>query len=776
MIPAGVVVPLHALVGAKSRLGTFARRSTRWAPAAAVAIFSAVALGAAYAQPPPQSLRPTPNSCLRAAVESARAVIAAPRVGSEFGARVQQIDISRDGSEVAYTVVEPDIDHNVYRLSLWIASTAARTPPRRVADEGSSSTLVPTATPRFSPDGRRLAYLEQRAGKVRVDVLDLATGRSEQFGGGSAGDRGWTIRTTAGLEWSPDGRFLAFGVGERAPAHSEHAPRGVETGTEWVEDAGSDEPDGLALLRVADGKVQKIIDPTVDVRDFDWSPDGSRIAVSASPRSVPAYLRFMYTDIYILDVRSRRLSPLVVQPGRDDDPSWSPNGRAVAFLSSGGVLDWMQRRIPAYVDVATRRIVYPHRASITSLSGGAVESRPTWSSDGKSVIVRLLWKLRSAIYEVPVAGGPLRNLTGDDLASYYDVRVSADGRTMAYTRQAVDEPSDLFVTPTDRFAPRRLTRFSSAFRSAFGDGARPEMASWRSEDRRWTIHGSLIPGATACAARARPLLVFVQGGPSMVRTDFNLDAQFPLLAFARGGVTVLAPNTRGREGFGRPFFTAMSREGHWGSGPLSDILAGVDYLEAERCVGRGGDVGIVGHSYGGYLVAYSITQTRRFAAAVIFEAAGAPLFAGQLYLTGSNPAAQAVRRQLYGMGLPFGKGYAEIQRESPLPQMGNARTPTLLEFGNSQLGGEDAKNGVELFQTLQHYGVPSRFIRYPEIGHRISESVPASQLDSARRVLDWYWYWVLHDPVPDLVREFGPRPSDTSSTDPSCAPRATPNR
>ena len=111
---------------------------------------------------------------------------------------------------------------------------------------------------------------------------------------------------------------------------------------------------------------------------------------------------------------------------------------------------------------------------------------------------------------------------------------------------------------------------------------------------------------------------------------------------------------------------------------------------------------------------------------------------------------------------------AEIRHESPLSQMGNARTPTLLEFGNAALGGSDTKNGLALFQTLRHYGVPTRFVRYREIGHRISEASPALQLDSARRVLDWYWYWVLGDPLPDLAREFGPRSADQPGTDVSC--------
>ncbi len=727
-------------------------------------------LGAAYAQPP-NALQNGEDYCLRAALASARKVIAAPRVGSEFEEYGPQVDVSRDGREVAYTVVEPDIADNVYRLSLWVASTGVRAQRKRLADEGSSNTLVPIATPRFSPDGRKLAYFTQSAGQIHLVVMDLATGRSKQFGGTAY----WAIRTTTGLEWSPDGRTLAFGVVERSSTRPDHAPHGVETGTRWAGEVESSEQSGLALLRLSDGMVRKILEPGLYVYSFDWSPDGERIAISAGAQSALGYERFMYTDIYLFDLRSQHLSPLVVQPGRDDDPRWSPDGRRVAFSSSGGFLDWTQKRILAYVIVSTGQIIYPQRSSIESLSG-AVDSPPSWSADGRILIVRLRWKLRSAVYQVPIEAGALKNITGDDLASYYDVRLSADGRTMAYTRQMANAPSDVFVSSTDRFEPRQITQFSRAFRGTFGNGASAEMVSWLSTDRRWTIHGALISGA-ACAAARRPLLVFVLGGPTMIRVDFNLDAQFPLLAFAQGGVTVLAPNTRGREGFGRSFLTALAHEGHWGSGPLSDILAGVDNVEAGRCIARSGDIGIVGHSYGGYLTAYTITQTRRFRAAVIFDAAGPPLFADEIYRFASNTTILAVLSQLYGLTAPFSpNGYAALQRESPLPQMGNVRTPTLLEFGNSQLGGSDAKNGLDLFQTLQHYDVPSRFIRYLDIGHRISESSPALQLDSARRVLEWYWYWVLGDPVPDLVREFGLRSRQTLGVDSLCDPSAPRDR
>ncbi len=745
--------------------------------ATAVAMFFVLMrFGAAYAQPP-NALQNVEDSCLRAALASARKVIAAPRVGSEFEGSGPQIDISRDGSEVAYTVVEPDIGQNIYGLSLWITSTAGHEPPKRVADEGSSNTLVPIATPRFSPDGRKLAYFTQSAGQVHLVVMDLATGRSKQFGG-TAPDDGtahWAIRTTTGLEWSPDGQVLAFGIVERPSTHPDHAPHGVETGTRWAGEVESKERSGLALLRLSDGMVRKILEPGLYVYSFDWSPDGERIAISAGAQSILGYERFMYTDIYLLDLRSQHLSPLVVQPGRDDDPRWSPDGLKVAFSSSGGFLDWTQKRILAYVIVSTGQIIYPQRSPIESLSG-AVDSPPSWSADGRSLLVRLRWKLRSAVYEVPIEAGALRSVTGDDLASYYDVRLSAGGRTVAYTQQMANAPSDVFVSSTDRFEPRQITQFSKAFRRTFGDGANAEMVSWPSTDRRWTIHGALISGA-ACAARRRPLLVFVLGGPTMIRADFNLDAQFPLLAFAQGGVTILAPNTRGREGFGRPFLMALAHEGHWGSGPLSDILAGIDHVEAERCVARSGDIGIVGHSYGGYLTAYTITQTRRFRAAVIFDAAGPPLFADEIYRFASNTTILAVLSQLYGLTAPFSaNGYAAIQRESPLPQMGNVRTPTLLEFGNAQLGGSDAKNGLDLFQTLQHYGVPSRFIRYLDIGHRVSESSPALQLDSARRVLEWYWYWVLGDPVPDLVHEFGLRSRQALGADSLCDPSSTHDR
>ncbi len=122
-----------------------------------------------------------------------------------------------------------------------------------------------------------------------------------------------------------------------------------------------------------------------------------------------------------------------------------------------------------------------------------------------------------------------------------------------------------------------------------------------------------------------------------------------------------------------------------------------------------------------------------------------------------------VMKALYGMGSPFDPlQFVAIDQESPLTNIASAKTPTLLEYGSVHAGGNDDAGGVALFQGLRHFNTPTKFVRYLSIGHRLSESGPSEQMDAARRDLEWYWYWVLRNPVRELAREYGePRSNDS---------------
>ena len=690
------------------------------------------------------------------AIEVARSAIEAKRVGAE--GRQAQIDISPDGTACVYTVIEPNIKADRFVANLWLIETRDGAIPRLIASTSPTRSSNPIATPRFSPDGRQIAYFEARNEGIRLIIITLKTGVARVAGekaDGRGWDASWNVRVDGGLQWSPDGRSIAVGVLERDRNREE--PEAADTDLTWSEDIDNSDTSGIALIDPASGDSTLISNSGLYIRDFDWSPDGESFVVSANRRE-QARCWWMYTDIYLLRLATRKFSPLVVQPGMDWQSTWSPDGRQVAFLSSGGVIDWSQRTIIGIVNVETRVVTYPSRAEIMRISADA-RSKPIWEPNGKSVLVRLANNLTFKVVEVAADGVGIRNLSTESLASFDNLRMARSSTAIAYTKQEFEETRDLYMALDSTSRPTRLTYFGDSFKSAIHARSQSEVVSWRSSDGQWTIHGGLSSTSDSFGRKVRgskPLLVFAEGGPTMVQMEFNLNGQFPFIAFAESGVAVLAPNTRGRSGYGKKFLSALREEGHWGSGPFSDILAGVDYVSRTRGIGGDGQLGIVGHSYGGYLVAFAITHTNRFKAAEIFDSAGPPLFPGDLYKWGANPQVLGVMRALYGMGSPFDPSeFAAIDQESPLPRIGRARTPTLLEYGSADAGGADKTDGVALFQGLRYFNVPSKFIRLRFIGHRVSEFGPAEQMDSAQRDLRWYWHWVFGSDDPEVIRKYG---------------------
>ncbi|MFL6604478.1 MAG: alpha/beta fold hydrolase [Steroidobacteraceae bacterium] len=704
----------------------------------------------------------------------ARYSIEAARVGGySTTTDPPQLDISPSGQAIVYVVTEPSLESNNYAMSVWLARVREKRSPTLLVRQFPSGTPSPVVTPRFSPDGKRIAYFQSSAAGVRLMIATIkGDGRADIREYPLGGIPAQRLRPETGLEWSPDGSRIAIGIAGSVAKEEDTLSGGIDTDLSWFADIDNTDSSRLAIVDVRAGTVTVLGDASLFVHDLAWSPNGATLAFSASPQEMPD-ARFMRTDIYLMDLRTGKVDPLVVQPGIDDHPSWSPDGQKVAFLTSGGATDWSQRSIVGLVDVSTRTVSYPGKADVMSLSAD-VKSRPVWLPDGKGFLVTMLSKLSQAVYKVPADGRPPKRILGEDLASYDNVAVAKRAGHLVYTRQSPEEPRDLYVLPGKETRSIALTHYARTFKETIRASATTNTISWPSTDGHWTIHGAIMSGAgeTAggCSKDPPPMLVFVEGGPSMVRLDFNLDAQYPLVAFAEAGVSVFAPNTRGRSGFGKAFLSALAEEGHWGSGPFADIESGVQYLTNEKRVSINGAVGIVGHSYGGYLVAYALTQTDRFKSAAIFDAQGPPLSAGEVYVSGTNSEALALYRALYGMGSPFERAaYSELEHESPLRHIDRAHTPTLLEFGCSKCGGNDSAAGVALFQGLQHFHVPSKFIRYPHTGHRLTESLPSVQLESAKRNLEWFWYWVLDAPIPDLVREFGEREPKERGVESACA-------
>ena len=632
--------------------------------------------------------------------------------------------ISPDGRWVAFQLSTPLLEENQFRVDLWIVPTDASAPPRRLT-ENEPGARGARLTPRWSPDSRRIAFTAPGGGIRLLDPEDGTTEVLVDSARAAAATVPFSLGSVANHRWSPDGREIAFlaRVDGRPEPSSQMGAEETHQPVQAVRTA-------LFTVDVATGRIEVETDSSTNVDSFDWAPDGARFAVAAGFDPDEPSLSHMPTDLYVLRRESASMVPLVQQPGRDAEPVWSPDGAWIGFASQWGEEDWYQQTKPALVRAEGGPFV---RAGVDLVerTGPTVHSM-FWSGDSETLHTTYMHEMHQSLFAIPVAGGATRQVTPADSLWYADFSISHATGRLAFTRQGLTHPPDVFVMETDGSAPTRLTDLNPSFDEIAAAGV--EEITWRSGDDRWDLAGILITPPDHVPGQRHPLLVFLAGGPGMVLRSFAAHSQYCMICFAAEGFAVFLPNTRGRGGFGESFLHAISEERAPGSGSLHDILPGVDLL-VERGIADPQRLGVMGFSFGGFLTSYIVTRTDRFRAGVVGDG---PVNWINLSLQ-SSPSSRRITRTLHGTGsVHVESDRARLIAESPIFHATRIQTPLLLEYGGvSSLRSE----GDVLAKALREFGVPVEFVVYPRTGHGLHE--PALRLDSYRRQLAWFRYWVL---------------------------------
>ncbi len=635
-------------------------------------------------------------------------------------ARLAEFAVTRDGRSIAYIVAAPTPEGEAYALTLWAGEAGNLRSARRLADLPASPSIYVETSLSFAPDGTQLAYRS----RGQVHLVDLATGR----------DRALTLAglpegaTVAELAWAPNGTELAVILSFPTPPEP---AGGREMSVAWPYWGGDSGPGRrVAIVQVESGRASLVTGADLDVAELNWSPDGRRLALAASPTSSGS--RYYDQDIYLVDrAGAAAAQPIVRLEGVDSSPVWSPDGARIAFATQHGQgsRDWLQGL--GLYDVRTGQVSYPARAQIEN--GFGSPRSIAWGSN-----TRLLFQsdhhFRAPIVALDVARERMDRLSPLDLSFYSGLAVPSSGGTIFFTCESIDRPRDLCASPADRFQPRRLTSLNPNLQLPPSEA---EIVTWRSADDRWDLEGVVV--RPRGSRSPRPLITLIEGGPTMARVHFGLVQWYPVHALLASGYAVFVPNTRGRSGYSRAFRRSIPENRDFAPGPYSDMMTGIDKLVRDG-IADPERLGLAGHSYGGFLTAYSITQTRRFGAASVSDA---PVnFPYAMSLGAANPAMQEHWRHQSGFSDPYDPADLALMRaQSPITRIAEARTPTLLEFGYREFGGVGEMSGGEFLHGLRRFNVPAELILYPQTGHGIHQ--PRLIRESARRNLEWFDHWLL---------------------------------
>jgi dipeptidyl aminopeptidase/acylaminoacyl peptidase len=654
--------------------------------------------------------------------------------------RVTDPQVSPDGRMVAFVRTTTDLAEGTRDADVWIVPADGSTPPRPLTRNEKTDD-----TPRFSPDGKKLAFLSTRGGTPQVYLLDLAGGEPRKLTDLAMGAQ-------EPLVFSPDGKKLAFvsdvfpdctdeacnrkkrDENERNPVKVRHLTRLMyRHWDEWRENVRHH----VLVADVATGAVTDVTPGDFDSPPhqyeegaFAFSPDGKEIAFVSNRDGKDREAFTTNKDVFLVPVAGGTAEKLTIRNAAADfGPAFTPDGASIlvraqrrpTFEADRWYLDLYDRK------TKTKRTLFEE----PDLS----VSEFCLSPDGKNVYFTAEREGRKDLFEVSLSGGTPRELKrGGNIGA-----LRAAPGSLIFTEDSLTAPAEIFSLPLEERSPSPRAKSAQAKEST---GARvraltDENRSWRkdvtfSRPESLSVTGAggarvqywLIKPPAFDPAEKYPVVFLIHGGPQGAWEDGWSFRWCPSLWAAQGWVVAL-PNPRGSTGFGQKFVDEIS--GDWGGKVMVDLDAVFDavvkmpFVDASR-------QGIAGASYGGYAVDWILGHTGRFKAAVTHD--------GVFNLDSMT----TVTEELWFTDWDFGgspwtaKAKEQFAKWSPHHFADRITTPTLV-ITNEKDFRVPVDQGLQLFTALRRKGVPSEALVFPDEGHFVLKPLNSKRWHEA--VFGW---------------------------------------
>ncbi|MGH8019703.1 MAG: prolyl oligopeptidase family serine peptidase [Opitutaceae bacterium] len=628
-----------------------------------------------------------------------------------------------DGGAVAYVRRSMDVMTDRVRASIW--SVNVTTGEQRPLLSGRNN----FSSPRWSPDGKRLAYLSAAEGSQQLHVRWMDSGQTALV----------TNLTEApdSIAWSPDGEWIAFTMDVPKEAEPLAKPPSKPEGADWAKpvkviDRVVYRSDGAGYLELAYAHVFVVPADGGTPRqltsgDFNhngpiaWTRDGRIILFSAN-RSEDWEYEIEISNLWSVDVASGELKQLNTRRGGSHQPVVSPDGKHIAYLGS------------------EERGLSHQTTHLYSINGDGSNDRrltgeldadagsPQWRADSRGVYFQYdergekhvgFAALNGAIEKFePTLGG----LTIGRPYTSGAYSVSHDG-TIAYTLARPDRPADLALfNPGSDERTRTLTTLNEDL-LAHKELGKVEALTWKSSFDGREIHGWIVRPPSFDPEKKYPLILEIHGGP---HTAYGPEFSAEIQRYAADGYIVLYANPRGSTSYGEEFANLIHH--NYPGEDYDDLISGVDAVIARGHVDPE-QLFVTGGSGGGVLTAWIVGKTNRFrAAAVVKPVINMTSFA---FTTDYTP---------YFIKYWFGKfPWEDIEnywRRSPLSLAGNVTTPTLVMVGESDHRTPPGE-AEQFYQALKLQKIETALVRVPESPHHIAAR-PSNLVAKVDNILAWF--------------------------------------
>jgi dipeptidyl aminopeptidase/acylaminoacyl peptidase len=622
--------------------------------------------------------------------------------------RIGEPEISPDGRSVAYTVGTPDLAADHIVRNIWVVSATPGSQPRQLTRSGTNS------HPRWSPDGKKIAFLSSREGTTEVYVVAAGGGPAVKVTSLSTG--------ADNQQFSPNGRWIAFTSrvypdcsDDACNRARDQAARGSNVKARiydhllfrhwlhWNEGKRSH----LFVVATSGGTARDLnlhadydvpADERGDESDIAFSPDSMELCFSAvtdRPETLSTN-----GDLFLVPVSGGEPRRITANSGYDGHPSFSPDGRFIAYRSQATA---------GYESDRWRLMLY-NRADGTHAEVAPSFDRSVdeivWAPDSRWIYFNAESETEKPIYEVAAAENstPLEILKGT-----YNTRLSiSSGGRLAFARSSLTMPAEVFTAHADGSDVEQITRHNAA--RLAGLEMNPPEFFWFAGASGTQVQGMMIRPPHFDPARKYPLLLLIHGGPQSAWTD-SWGYRWNEQMFAAPGYVAVMINPRGSTGYGQKFTDEITND--WGGRVYEDLMKGVDealarypFIDPDRMAAAGG-------SYGGYMVDWIATQTGRFQALISH--------AGVYDKVSQYGATDELWFEEHDMmGTPWTKpeNYARWSPSTYAGDLGKYKTPTLVITGELDFRVPYTQS-LEFFTALQRQNVPSELVVFPDEGHWI---------------------------------------------------------
>jgi len=676
--------------------------------------------------------------------------------------------ISPDGSTVAFVRVSVNEKDNRYESSIYTVPVKEPASPHRLT----SGTR--DLAPRWSPDGKRLAFVRSVAPTgggessskpqpAQIYLLEMEGGEARAITDVAPS----TIILPTGPVWSPDSKLIAFtastapvrpaGAEPAEPRKDGNADSKHETDVKvmtkavyrangnpgWLDD---DRHSHIFTVRVPEGANDKPAPTALTSGEFSegnlaWAPGGSTIYFVSTRVSEPYYDE-SGSELFSVPSAGGAITKVAGIDGTIDNVSPSPDGKRIAFM---GTLRGRPIRSYSQPDVwvmdaapgsTPRNLTAAYDFDIGGGIGGdqgaprGQNRKPiVWSKDGTALFLVSAEKGSANLKRVTIATGAVDPLTegAQDVAAF---SATPDGTTLVATVSTQTTIGDLVVLKTTGGVPATPTQITHVNEELFNDirQSEPEEIWYKSFDGR-SVQGWILKPPDFDGSKKYPMILEIHGGPHAAYGNvYTHEFQW----MAASGYVVLFTNPRGSTSYGQEFGNIIQY--HYPGDDYKDLMAGVDevlrrgYVDPDR-------LGVTGGSGGGLLTNWTVTQTRRFKAAVsqrdIADWYG-------FWFTADFTLFQPT----WFRKTPW-EDPQDFAARSPITHVANVTTPLMLVLGDEDYRTPPADGGEMMFRALKYRRIPTVMVRFPRENHELSRSgEPWHRVERLQHIVGWMDQWL----------------------------------